>query len=196
MKKINNINKHLVIIIAVLIVVTIGVSYSYFAADIISEGVTKSKLNTGKLKLVIDDEGISANDIAPIYDEDYEMLALKKNFSINSSSSDLNSCASIYLNISDISGGLKSEYFKYKIVSKDIEKEGNFINASSNKKMLLVDKVFIENDKSIDYDLYIWISYKDGVDQSNMLGTTMKAKLLVEGVDIKTKEECDNLKKN
>ena len=112
MKKINNINKHLVIIIAVLILVTIGVSYSYFAADIISEGVTNSKLNTGKLKLVIDDEGISASDIAPIYDEDYEMLALKKNFSINSSSSDLNSCASIYLNIDNISSNLKSEYFK------------------------------------------------------------------------------------
>ena len=196
MKKINNINKHLAIIIAVLIVVTIGVSYSYFAADIIRDGVTNSKLNTGKLKLVIDDEGISASDIAPIYDEDYEMLALKKNFSINSSSSDLNSCASIYLNISDISGSLKSEYFKYKIVSNNIEKEGNFKNASSNKKMLLVDKVFIENDKSIDYDLYIWISYKDNVDQSNMLGTTMKANLVVEGVDIKTKDDCANLSRN
>lgn len=193
MKKINNINKHLVIIIAVLILVTIGVSYSYFAADIISEGVTNSKLNTGKLKLVIDDEGISASDIAPIYDEDYEMLALKKNFSINSSSSDLNSCASIYLNIDNISSNLKSEYFKYKIVSNDVEKEGNFKEVQSNKRMLLVDKIFIENDKSIDYDLYIWISYKDGVDQSNMLGTTMKAKLVVEGVDIKTKEECDKL---
>ena len=193
MKKINNINKHLVIIIAVLILVTIGVSYSYFVADIISEGVTNSKLNTGKLKLVIDDEGISASDIAPIYDEDYEMLALKKNFSINSSSSDLNSCANIYLNIDSISSNLKSEYFKYKIVSNDVEKEGNFKEAISNKKMLLVDKVFIENDKSIDYDLYIWISYKDGVDQSNMLGTTMKAKLVVEGLDIKTKEECDEL---
>ncbi len=181
---------HLIIIIFILLVSVFAVSYSYFSPNIISDDIKDTKVTTGKIDLKIDDDSINAEDIAPIYDEDYEMLAFKKNFLVISSEESLNSCFKIFLNIDEISDGLKSEYFKYKISSNDIEEEGNFKNAVSGGKILLADNIFIENNKSMNFDLYVWISYQDDVNQNNMLGSNIKANLIVEGVDAKNKEEC------
>ena len=183
---------HLIIIIFILLVAVLAVSYSYFSPNVISNDIKDTKVTTGKIDLKIDDDSISAEDIAPIYDEDYEMLAFKKNFLVISSESNLNSCAKIYLNIDNISDSLKSEYFKYKISSNMIEEEGNFKNAVSGGRILLADKVFVEANKSISFDLYIWISYQDNIDQLNMLGTNLVANLVIEGVDVKTEGECIN----
>ena len=177
--------KYLVIIILVLLVSILSVSYSYFTGSVFSNKTNNTSINTGKVNLSIDDNGISANDMAPIYDNDYEMLAFHKSFSIISSGDSLNSCAKLYLDIDNISEGLKSEFFKYKIINNEIEKEGNFLNADSNSKMLLLDNEFIESGTNMNYDLYIWVSYDENVDQTNMLKGQIKSNIYVEGFDSK-----------
>ena len=186
------IGKYLLLIIFMSLVLVVGVSYSYFTPNILSSELKDTKVTTGKVDLRIDDDSISALDIAPIYDEDYEMLAFKKNFLVISSNESLNSCAKLFLNIDEISDGLKSEYFKYKISSSLGEEEGNFKNAVSGGKMLLADNIYIEKNKSIDFALYIWVSYQDNVDQTNMLNSSIKANIVIEGVDSKDNITCSN----
>ena len=182
-------SRYLVILILFLIVASIGVSFSYFGANIIRNGVKDTKVSTGSLELTIDEKEISTYDISPIYDEDYEMIAYKKDFEIISSST-LNACANLYLDIKEISDGLKSEYFKYELVSDDEIKEGNFLHAASGQELLLLDNIFIESKSVKNYSLYIWISYQEDVDQMNMLGTSINASLVVKGVDARDKVSC------
>ena len=183
-------SSHLIIIIIALLAIGIGFSYSYFGSNVISNGVNETKVTTGKIDLEIDDYSINAEDIAPIYDEDYEMLGIHKNFVVSSTNSSINACTKIYLNISNITDNLKSEYFKYKLVYDNHEKDGNFINANSNSKLLIDDNIFIESEKSKEFDLYIWISFQDNVDQNNLLGGSMKSNLYIEGLDVKEESIC------
>jgi len=183
-------NSKYLVLILLIIIASLGVSYAYFAANIINKD-NKTVISTGKIDISIDDAKLEGKDIAPIYDEDYEMLAFHKNFVIRSTSNTLNSCVKIYLNISHIDKELASKYLKYKLISTSGEKEGNFIEAKDNEKMLLLDKIFIESGKSIYYDLYIWLSYQDDVDQSNILGREMISNLYVEGLDVRNRETCE-----
>ena len=151
-------SRYLIIVILFLLVATFGVTFSYFGANIIKNGDNDTQVNTGKVELTIDEKEVKTHDIAPIYDEDYEMLAFKKDFEVISSST-LNSCASLYLDVKEISDSLKSEYFKYKLVTDDEVYEGNFLNAKNGEKLLLLDNIFIESESVKNYSLYIWISY-------------------------------------
>ena len=178
------------IIIILIVIASLGVSYAYFGANMINSDET-TVVSTGKIDISIDDARLEGRDMAPIYDEDYEMLATHKNFVIRSTSGNLNSCVKIYLNISSIDEELKSEYLKYKLVSPASEKEGNFLNAKSGEKMLLLDKIFIESGKSISYDLYFWLSYQDNVDQSSVLGKSLISNLYVEALDVRSRETCE-----
>lgn len=181
---------HLVVIIVALFVLSVGVSYAYFGANIIPNNVKETIVTTGKIELEIDEVNISSEDIAPIYDEDYEMLGIHKNFEIISTNSNLNACTKIYLDIENITDNLKSEYFKYKLIFDDYEKDGNFIDAMNGNKLLIDDNIFIESGKSKSFDLYIWVSYQEGLDQTNMLGGSIKTHLYVEGVDVKEESIC------
>ena len=93
-------SRYLVILILLLIVVTFGVTFSYFGANIIKNGESDTTVTTGKVELSIDEKEVNTHDITPIYDEDYEMIAYKKDFEIISSST-LNACANIYLDINN-----------------------------------------------------------------------------------------------
>lgn len=182
----------LIVIILILLLCVFSVSYSYFTGNVIGNGDNETSVVTGKVDLSIDDESISSVEMAPIYDTDYEMLAFHKSFSVISSNDSLNSCANIYLQIDSISDGLKSELFKYKIISSDVERDGNFLNASNNSKMLLLDKQFVESGKNLNFDLYIWVSYDEKINQIDMLSTSLEAKLIVEGTDSKERSMCNN----
>ena len=105
--------KYLIISIAVLLVITISVSFAYFVPNFINN-TKDTKVSTGNLDLVIDDESINEVEISPIYDNDYELMGIHKNFTVISKSS-LNSCVNLYINVSEISDSLKSEYFKCNI---------------------------------------------------------------------------------
>ena len=56
--------------------------------------------------------------------------------------------------------------------------------------MILIDNVFLKNNESKNYKLYIWISYQDEIDQIDMLGTSVSAKLSIESYDAQNKENC------
>ena len=183
-------NVKYLIIVSLIVIASLGVSYAYFSANMINSD-EETIVSTGKIDISIDDAKLEGKDIAPIYDEDYSMLATHKSFVIRSTSGNLNSCVKIYLNISNIDDELKSEYLKYKLVSKEYEKEGNFINAENGKKLLLMDKIFIESGKSISYDLYFWLSYQDNVDQSALLGKELISNLYIEGLDVRNRETCE-----
>ena len=180
--------KYLVIAVILLLVAVIGVSYAYFSPNVINKP-SDTVVSSGKVELSIDDESINAVEIAPIYDEDYEMLAIHKNFTVISEST-LNSCVNVYLNVEEITDSLKSEYFKYKIVSEDNEYLGDFTRAESGEKMIILDNAFLESSTSKSYDLYIWVSYQDGVDQTDMLNGEIKSNIYIEGKDVKSREQC------
>lgn len=176
--------KYIVIGIFVLLVVTISVSYSYFLPNFINN-TKDNEFSTGNLEISIDDEEINAVEISPIYDEDYELLGIHKRFNIISTSS-LNSCGNLYINVSEISDELKSEYFKYKLLYDDKVIDGNFKNANSNEKMLILDNLFLESKEEKTFDLYIWVSYQEDVDQLYMLNGKIKSNLYVEAIDSKS----------
>ncbi len=175
--------KYLIISILVLLAITFTVSYAYFAPNFINN-TKDTKVSTGDLDLSIDDESIDAVEISPIYDEDYELLGIHKNFTVISNSS-LNSCVNLYINVSEISDELKSEYFKYKLLYDGKEIDGNFLTANINEKMLIEKGIFLESKNEKNFDLYIWVSYQDDVDQLSMLNGKIKSNIYVEGFDSK-----------
>ena len=175
--------KYLIISILVLLAVTFTVSYAYFAPNFINN-TKDTKVSTGNLNLSIDDESINAVEISPIYDNDYELLGIHKSFVVISDST-LNSCVNLYINVSEISEELKSEYFKYKLIYDDKEIDGNFKNANNNEKLLIDSNIFLEGNSEKNFDLYIWVSYQDDVDQLSMLNGQIKSNIYVEGFDSK-----------
>ena len=175
--------KYLIISIGVLLVITLSVSFAYFVPNFINN-TKDTKVSTGNLNLVIDDESINEVGISPIYDVDYELMGIHKSFSVISNSS-LNSCVNLYINVSEISDSLKSKYFKYKLIYDDRTVEGDFENANNNEKMLIVNNVFLESLNEKTFDLYIWVSYDENVDQTNMLNGQIKSNIYVEGYDSK-----------
>ncbi len=180
----------LIVIILVILSISIGVSYSYFSANIIKKDINGVDVSSGKVDIKIDDNSINAKDISPIYDEDYKLLSYNKDFEIISNSS-LNSCSKIYIRINDISLGLRSKYFKYKLVSENIEKDGNFEHATINEDMLILDNLFIKSKEVKYFDLYIWVSYQDDVDQMDMLASKLDASLVVKSIDVKNNNSCN-----
>lgn len=183
--------KYLIVLVILLSLTVISTSFAYFVPNIIRENINDTKVESGVVKVSITDASVNAVNLAPIYDKDSTKLGFKKEFSIVSSST-LNTCNKIYLNIDSISSSLKSEYLKYKLVNNNsnIEINGNFINAVENEKLLLLDNVFLNNNETQDYTLYIWLSYQENIDQLDMLGTTIKAKLSIESLDAKNKNSC------
>lgn len=165
----NRSKKILKLFIFALLFITLSYSYSYF---------TPKAINNSLLKLSIDDDRINVVDISPIYDRDYELLGIHKNFAIVSNST-LNSCFKLYINIKEISKSLNSEYFKYKIIYDNKEIDGNFLNANNNEKMLLLDNIPIKQEEEKIIDLYIWLSYQDN-NQSNLLNSKIKSNLYLE----------------
>lgn len=181
--------KLLIISIIILLAITAVGTYSYFTANVVSNDINEVDVSSGSINLKIDDSSITSNEISPIYDSDYEMLAYNKDFEIISDST-LNTCAKLYLHVNEISDSLKSKYFKYKIVSEGIDIDGDFVNAKNEEDMLLLDKIYLESKSTKYFDLYLWVSYQDDVDQMDLLGTKIDAHLVVSGVDSKEEGMC------
>ena len=181
--------KYLIVIILVLVTVTSLVTYSYFSAHVISNDVNDVNVSSGKLNIRIDDTSVNSSDISPIYDVDYELLAYNKDFEIISDGS-LNACSKLSLHISDISESLKSEYFKYRLVGENVDISGNFKDAKVGDDMTLLSNLYLEKGTTKYFDLYIWISYIDEVDQLDMLGTKIDAHLVIKGVDVREESMC------
>ena len=62
--------------------------------------------------------------------------------------------------------------------------------AKNKSKLLLDENIFIKSGQTKLFDLYIWVSYQDNVDQTNILGGSMKSHLYIEGKDVKEVNLC------
>ena len=118
-----------------------------------------------------------------------KMLAYHKDFEVISDST-LNSCSKLALHINEISPSLKSEYFKYRLIGEGIDIKGSFENANEGQDLLLLDKLYLESGTTKFFNLYIWVSYQEDVDQMDMLGTKIDAHLVISGLDSKTESQC------
>ncbi len=171
---------------------TLGVSMSYLGTKVSRAQIYPTNLKTGSLNLRIVDSKLEDVFLTPIYDRDYYNSAYKKNFIVVSKDGSLNSCTSIYLDISEISDELKSEYLKYKLVTEDGVFEGNFKNANTEEDLLLAGNIFIEEGSKKEYSLYIWISYDDDIDQTYLLNKNFTSKVVVKSYDSETINTCKN----
>ena len=185
--------KYLVVwcLFALLFIGTFSVSLSYLGTKVVSNDTNATIFHTGKLDLNVVDSKLENVILKPMYDKDYHSSAYKKTFSIISSQDSLNSCADIYLKISDISDELRSEYLKFKLITNDKIYDGDFKDAKSNENLLLANHVFIEKDTTNKYELYIWISYADGVDQMDMLNKNLTSKIVVKSYDSENINTCE-----
>ena len=176
---------------ALLFIGTFSVSLSYLGTRVVSSSANATMFHTGKLDLNVVDSKLENVMLVPIYDKDYHEKKNKKSFSIISSKESLNSCTDIYLKINDISDELKNEYLKYRLISNNKIYEGNFKDAESEGNLLLADHVFIEKDTTNKFELYIWISYADGVDQMSMLNKNLTSKIVVKSYDSENINTCE-----
>ena len=184
-------SKYLLIAIFILVAGIIAVTVSYIGAQIESKGVKPTEVKTGKLNLELSDDSLNVDSLKPIYDKNYLTGSYKKEFTLTNKSDSLNACTYIYLNISEISDSLKSRYLKYAIVdSNGNEIKGDFEDAEVKKELPLTNNFYIESGKDINYTLYIWISYAEGIDQIDMLGTKLVAKVVAKSSDVKDKNTC------
>ena len=185
--------KYLIIwsLFALLFIGTFSVSLSYLGTKVVSDGSNTTVFHTGKLDLNVVDSKLENVLLIPIDDKDYHTSAYRKSFSIISSKESLNSCTDIYLKINEISDELKSEYLKYKLITDNKIYDGDFKDAKDGENMLLAEHVFIEKDTTNKYDLYIWISYADGVDQMSMLNKNLKSKIVVKSYDSENINTCE-----
>lgn len=178
--------KHLTLFILVLILSILSISLAYFEINIIKSGENKTNMNTGSLKLKINDNSVNIDNLLPVYDSDYTN-SYKKEFTITNEEN-LNSCSKIYLKLNSIDKELKSKYMKYVLIKDNEEVYGNF-DTDSDK--ILLKSEYIENKISNKYTLYIWISYDERENQINMLGKTVEASIYVEGFDALENTTCN-----
>ena len=179
----------LVILVFVLITISFSSSFSYIGTKIIMPETKETSFKTGNINILIEDDKLSNINLLPIYDRNYKSSAYNKQFEIVSNSS-LNACTSVYLNISNVEGNIKSKYLKYRLESKDDSYEGDFSTVVSNENLLLANNLFIESNSKNTYNLYIWISYDENENQNDLLNTSFNAKVLVKSYDAQTKEGC------
>ncbi len=187
--------KYIIIMVLILLAGVITTTFAYFGAEIIGTATGSSQISSGTFNMTLSDTTLNMTDFAPIYDVDYKTQAFHKTFTITAdSSSTINVCSKLYLDISTISDALKSRYFKYRIVtSDDYVFEGTFEDANTTDNYLILNSLFFEPGDTRTYDLYIWYSYRADVDQSAVQNSNFSGVLVSEGVDTKLDTSCDRI---
>lgn len=192
MKNINIKKKYIILIVLILLSVVVTTSFAYLGAQIIGGSIGTSSIITGNLELTVSDTSVNVTSLEPIYEEYYAIQAYKKTFTVTNSNSALNACTQIYLDLNTLSNELKSEHFKWKIMSSDNKQnEGNFTAAGTSEDFLLLESGFFTQGQTKSYTLYIWIAYDSNVDQSQLLGKSLQGVIKVKGSDVKERNVCE-----
>ncbi len=185
MKEKNN-KKIKVIIISIVLVTLIGIAIAFFTSR--SESGKKT-VRVGNLSIIYENEKVfKLSNQFPVYDEDIEEDASKIEFTVRNNG-DVLEYASISMIGIQMSDKLKIPDFKYALYEKNISepvKEGNFENAGT--EINVATNIEFEPETSKDYVLYVWLSENDG-NQSDLMGTTFKARIKLEGYGKKQKEK-------
>lgn len=168
--------------LVVMLLIAFGSTFAYFVMEITGTGTNPSKVTTGSLDISLTDSSVNISDLSPIHDLDYKQYAYKKEFELVNKGT-LNGCSEIYLNITNMSEPLKSNYFKYALVTDTENYTGNYTEIDNNK-IKLATNTMVESGKAKKYTLYSWISFdENNVNQNDLLGTSLTASLSVESKD-------------
>ena len=168
--------RYLIIMVALLLVGILSTTYAYFYVTVTGSASGSSVITTGTLSVAVSDGILDVTDLAPVYDSNYESSYVKT-FLITNTSTKLDGELSLFINVTAISNNLISRNLKYKLVSEDVEVDGNFENVTLNNNYLLVTDISLPKTQSKSFDLYIWLSYSNDENQIDMLGGSMSAKI-------------------
>ncbi len=167
-----------VIIISIVLVALIGIAIAFFTSR--SESGKKT-VRVGNLSIIYENEKVfKLSNQFPVYDEDIEEDASKIEFTVRNNGNVLEYASISMIDIT-IDDKLKIPDFKYALYEKNINepvKEGNFENVGT--EINIATNIEFAPDSSKDYVLYVWLSENDG-DQSDLMGTTFKARIKLEG---------------
>ena len=189
--------KKQIIIIAVsviaVIAIIVGATVAYFSARDQSEEKTVTTGSVG-IKYTDNIDKVTIDNIIPIYDNEIETKANKFSFNLENLG---NATTYVDITLTDIvmDDALKDLEFKWALYSGDEEiNNGNFRNVTNNE-MLLAKNIAFSASQNKDYALYIWISEND-LDQSDMMGARLTAKITVEGNQSKGADLLSTVIKN
>ena len=183
------INKTVLIIVGVVLLsvaVFYGV-YSYFSGN---DKDNNPPSNNDKVDLTISDPSIIINDIVRTDESAYKSKGYSKIFAVTNNSSTVNTCAKVYIEFSNISDTLKSRYLRWKIESSDgTYAAGDFTNASTTEKKLLLRAEEFPTSATKTYMLYIWFTDIEESKKVNINGASLNASVVIEGT--KTTGTCE-----
>ena len=189
-------NKRLIILsitgVLILICGVIGVTYSWFSTII--EGTGKPIVVTsGILDIKYEETEVMNVTLGkPINDDNRATEAYKNVFTVSHEDrSTLSACYSIDLSIDSIQDKFKSKWIKYELydVTNNVSVTGikDFSEVTGPGLITMASGKNLAVDDSITYELRIWLSYSDTVDQTSLLqnnsGNAITAHIKVSAVN-------------
>ena len=191
-----NNNKRLIVLsitgVLILIAGVVGLTYSWFSTII--EGTGKPIIVTaGILDIKYEEtEVMNVTFAEPIYDDNRGTQAYKNVFTVSHEErSNIDACYSIDLSIDSIQDKFKSEWIKYELydVTNNVSVTGiqDFSEVTGPGLITMASGKNLAVDDSITYELRIWLSYSDTVDQTSLLqnnsGNAITAHIKVSAVN-------------
>lgn len=169
----------MVVSVLCLVIVVFASTYAYFTPFISGEGELINVIS-GKIKLSISENKITASNLAPIKDSTKDTRAQKNEFTISrTDDSNLDACYSLYLIIDNIGDSLKNKWFKYELDYVDVNGNdatlsGNFSSITPEedgtlKIAFLTNQEIGDSKTSRTYTLRLWLSYSETEDQTSIL---------------------------
>ena len=194
-------NKRLIILsitgVLLLIVSVVNLTYAWFSTQV--EGTGKPiNVTTGILDVKYQDsEVINVNFATPIYDAVRATAANKNVFTISHEDrSTLDACYSIDLSLDTIQDKFKSEWIKYELfdVTNNVSVTGikDFSAVTGPGLIRLTSGKNLKLDDTITYELRIWLSYSDTVDQTSLLQNNSADAITAHIVVTALSGECNN----
>lgn len=160
-----------------LIIFGSGLTYAYFDFVLNSQEESSLKVTGTDFDISLYGDTISVSDLTPIYDEYYEDQALEYLFQVKNTSRRVSACYALSFDITNISDGLISSDFKWKLINLDDSSvtNGNFSGAS-NPVVAMKDDNDIIAHTTDHFKLYIWLSYS-GSNQNNTISSAFASNL-------------------
>ncbi len=189
-------NKRLIVLsvtgVLILIVGVVNLTYSWFSTLI--EGTGEPIIvTTGILDIKYEEtENMNVTFAEAIYDDNRATQAYKNVFTISHEErSNIDACYSIDLSIDSIQDKFKSEWIKYELydVTNNVSITGikDFSEVVGPGIIPLASNLSLVVNDSVQYELRIWLSYSDTVDQTSLLqnnsGTAISAHMKVSAVN-------------
>ncbi len=161
-----------------LIIFASGLTYAYFDFALGNETQSSIKIIGTDLNVYTSAEVVELINIYPVYDEYVDQKADKFHFEVKNDSRKMIACYELNLVVTSISDALASNDFKWKLVDSDtgeVKGYGNFSGISENSSIPISINNEINFNNTDNYDLLIWLSYSDTVNQNSTMNTSFSA---------------------